>query len=71
MDAALLVMTEKRFGCLGVRAARTGGSIGIVTDFDLRRAMAADLLPRRVGEVMTPAPLTIGPETLAAEALHA
>jgi arabinose-5-phosphate isomerase len=69
MDAALLVMTEKRFGCLGV-VGDAGRLAGIVTDFDLRRAMAADLLTRRVDAVMNPAPFTIGPDTLAAEALH-
>jgi arabinose-5-phosphate isomerase len=69
MDAALLVMTEKRFGCLGV-VGEEGRLAGIVTDFDLRRAMAADLLTRRVDAVMNPTPFTIGPDTLAAEALH-
>jgi len=69
MDAALLVMTEKRFGCLGV-VAPDKKLAGIVTDFDLRRAMAADLLTRRVDAVMNPAPATIGPEALAAAALH-
>jgi arabinose-5-phosphate isomerase len=69
MDAALLVMTEKRFGCLGV-VSEDGRLAGIVTDFDLRRAMAADLLTRRVDAVMNPQPRTIGPETLAAAALH-
>ena len=69
MDAALLVMTEKRFGCLGVAGA-DGRLAGIVTDFDLRRAMGPDLLTRRVDAVMNPSPFTIRPETLAAEALH-
>jgi len=69
MDAALLLMTEKRFGCLGVVGA-DGRLIGIVTDGDLRRAMGPTLLSRRVGEIMTASPLTIGPEALAAEALH-
>jgi arabinose-5-phosphate isomerase len=69
MDAALLVMTEKRFGCLGV-VAEDGRLAGIVTDFDLRRAMAADLLTRRVDAVMNPAPRTIVPDALAAAALH-
>ncbi len=69
MDRALLVMTEKRFGCLGVVDA-AGRLVGIVTDGDLRRAMGPDLLSRRVGEVMTAAPRTIGPDALAAEALH-
>ena len=63
-------MTEKRFGCLGV-VDDDGRLIGIVTDGDLRRAMGPDLLARRVGEMMTHAPRTIGPDALAAEALHA
>ena len=53
MDAALLLMTEKRFGCLGV-VGGDGRLIGIVTDGDLRRAMGPTLLQRRVGEIMTP-----------------
>ena len=69
MDMALLLMTAKRFGCLGVADA-AGRLVGILTDGDLRRAMGPDLLARRVGEVMTPAPRTIGAEALAAEALR-
>lgn len=70
MDHALLVMTEKRFGCLGVVEA-TGRLIGIVTDGDLRRAMGPDLLLRRVADIMTKSPRTIGADALADEALHA
>lgn len=70
MDQALLLMTEKAFGCLGVvDAARR--LIGIITDGDLRRAMGPDLLSSRVASVMTRGPRTIGPDALAAEALHA
>jgi arabinose-5-phosphate isomerase len=70
MDRALLVMTEKRFGCLGV-VDQAGRLIGIVTDGDLRRAMGPDLLSRQVGEVMTRTPRTIAADALAGEALHA
>ncbi len=69
MDAALLVMTEKHFGCLGV-TDRGGKLIGVITDGDLRRAMGPDLLARTAGEIMTASPRSIGPEALAAEALH-
>ena len=69
MHAALLAMTEKRFGCLGV-TDEDGRLIGIVTDGDLRRAMGPDLLDRRVDGVMTRTPRTIGPDSLAAEALR-
>ena len=70
MAAALVRMTEKRFGCLGV--VSDGGVLtGIVTDGDLRRAMGPDLLSRRAGDIMTVSPRTIGPDALAAEALRA
>ncbi len=68
MSEALLVMTAKTFGCVGVVDA--GGSlIGIVTDGDLRRHMDPDLLHRRVVDIMTREPKTIRPGALAAEAL--
>ena len=70
MDHALVIMTEKRFGCLGVTGP-DGCLIGILTDGDLRRAMDPALLTRSVGEIMTRDPRTIGPEALADEALHA
>ena len=70
MADALVLMTEKRFGCLGVTSPG-GVLLGIVTDGDLRRAMGPDLLTRTVEDVMTRAPRTIGPDALAQEALHA
>ena len=69
MHRALLLITEKQFGCLGVVDA-ANRLTGIVTDGDLRRSMGPDLLSRQAGDVMTHAPRTIGPEALAAEALH-
>jgi arabinose-5-phosphate isomerase len=69
MDRALLLITEKRFGCLGITDPG-GRLVGIITDGDLRRAMGPDLLVRRAAEVMTTSPRTVGPEALAAEALH-
>ena len=68
MPEALIRMTGGGFGCLGIVDA-AGVLVGIVTDGDLRRAMAPDLLARHAGEVMTAAPVTIGPDALAAEAL--
>ena len=69
MHAALIEMSAKRFGCLGVLDAG-GCLIGIVTDGDLRRHMGPDLLARPVGEIMTRAPRGVGPEALAADALR-
>ena len=69
MDRAILLITEKHFGCLGIVDA-AGRLLGIVTDGDLRRAMAPDLLGRRVEAVMTSEPRVIGPDALAEAALH-
>jgi len=69
MNQALLLMTGKGFGLVGVVNDREQ-LIGIVTDGDLRRSMGPDLLDRTVAEIMTAAPLTIGPEALAGEALR-
>lgn len=75
MDAALVAMSEKRFGCLGI--VEDGRLVGVITDGDLRRALQpgaaapqAALLARTAGEVMTRRPRAIGPDTLAAEALR-
>ena len=67
MGEALLVMTNKGFGCVGV-TTREGLLSGIVTDGDLRRHMDG-LLSRTAGEVMTEAPSAIRAQALAAEAL--
>jgi arabinose-5-phosphate isomerase len=68
MRQALLLMTGKGFGCVGVVEA--GRLVGIVTDGDLRRAMGPDLLEQPVVAVMTRDPRTIRPEALAADALR-
>jgi arabinose-5-phosphate isomerase len=68
MRDALLVMTTRRFGCVGVTDP-AGRLSGIVTDGDLRRHMNPDLLTQSVGDIMTGAPKTIGAGALAAEAL--
>ena len=67
MSDALLVMSEKRFGAVGV-IDTAGALIGLITDGDLRRHMDG-LMSHIAGEVMTRAPLTIAPSALAAEAL--
>ncbi len=68
MSEALLVMTAKRFGCVGVVDAK-GKLAGIITDGDLRRRMSPKLLELRTPDVMTAKPKTIRPQALAAEAL--
>ena len=66
---AVLEMTEKRLGCVGVVA--DGRLIGIITDGDLRRHMAPDVLTRAAREIMTRDPRTIGPRALAVEGVAA
>ena len=68
MQDALLMMTEKRFGCAGV-VDGDGRLIGLITDGDLRRHMG-ELMGRSAGEVMTREPLTAEPAMLAADALR-
>ena len=68
MSEALLIMTAKSFGCVGI-VDDTGRLQGIVTDGDLRRHMSDNLLSLTAGEVMTPRPRTISPDALASEAL--
>ncbi|HZT88733.1 MAG TPA: KpsF/GutQ family sugar-phosphate isomerase [Stellaceae bacterium] len=68
MSEAILVMTAKSFGCVGVRDD-DGRLVGVITDGDLRRHMDDSLLRRSVAEVMHAAPKTIAPARLAAEAL--
>ena len=70
MEHALIEMTGKRFGCVGV-VDDAGLLVGIITDGDLRRRMKVshDLLAEPVEQVMTPRPMTITPDTMAAEAL--
>jgi len=68
MAEAILVMTAKSFGCVGV-TDDAGKLVGIVTDGDLRRHMGDDMLRATVDAVMSARPKTIRPQALAAEAL--
>jgi arabinose-5-phosphate isomerase len=68
MAEAMLVMTTKSFGCVGV-IDPSGRLLGIITDGDLRRHMGDGLLRRTVDAVMNAEPKTIRPQALAAEAL--
>ncbi|MBL6929324.1 MAG: KpsF/GutQ family sugar-phosphate isomerase [Rhodospirillales bacterium] len=69
MADALIVMTAKSFGCVGI-VDEAGALLGIVTDGDLRRHMSADLIGRRAADVMTVGPTTIRPDALASEAVQ-
>lgn len=69
MSEALVTMTQKAFGCLGVVDGR-GRLVGVITDGDLRRHMGADLLTATAADIMTQKPKTIRPDLLASAALE-
>lgn len=66
----LLVMTRHKAGSLSVVNGR-GKLAGVFTDGDLRRRMSGDanILERALKEVMTPNPICVRADALAAEAL--
>ena len=69
MSTALVTMTQKSFGCLGVVDAK-GKLSGVITDGDLRRHMGANLLAARTGDIMTRKPKVVAPDMLASAALE-
>ncbi len=69
MSDALLTMTNKSFGCVGIVGA-DGRLDGIITDGDLRRHMSPDLLGRKTSEIMNTGVTTIGPNAVASEAVQ-
>jgi arabinose-5-phosphate isomerase len=69
MADAIVEMTAKGFGCVGI-TDRDGRLAGIITDGDLRRHMGPDLLAARVEDVMTRGPKTVSGDQLVSEALE-
>ena len=69
MADAIVVMTAKGFGCVGIVDA-AGKLAGIITDGDLRRHMRPDLLAARVETVMTKSAKTVSGDQLVSEALE-
>ncbi len=68
MSEALVVMTAKCFGCIGI-TGQGKRLVGIITDGDLRRHMGDGFLEHPTREVMTGGPKTMAADTLAASAL--
>jgi arabinose-5-phosphate isomerase len=71
MDRVIVEMTTKGLGCANV-VDEQGHLAGIVTDGDLRRLLSrpGDALAHTAGEVMTPSPKRMTPDTLAVDALN-
>ena len=66
---AVVEMSSKRGGCVGVLEEGTDKLLGMITDGDLRRHLSPDLLDKSVAEIMTKNPQTISGKIMAAEAL--
>lgn len=69
MQEALLTMTSKMLGCVGI-VDESGKLEGIITDGDLRRCMSADIMGKKASDVMTKNPKIIAPDVMAVEALN-
>ncbi|MEP4562888.1 MAG: KpsF/GutQ family sugar-phosphate isomerase [Nitratireductor sp.] len=68
MPEAVMMLAQKRFGCVCVTDA--GGRLaGIFTDGGLARSLDRNLAELAVEDLMTRAPKTIGPATLAGAAM--
>ena len=70
MSSAIIEITSKGFGCVGVTCSKKGELIGIITDGDLRRYMNPDLLKKKVREIMTNKPLTLNKNSFIRESLE-
>ena len=68
MDQALIALSEKNLGAVLVVDSKSAMK-GIITDGDLKRHMAPDLLQQPVAAIMTKNPKTIDAQLLAVEAL--
>lgn len=69
MQEALMTMSAKMLGCVGI-VNKSGELIGVITDGDLRRWMAPNLIEEKVSKVMTKNPRTCTPDVLIAEAVN-
>ena len=55
MSKALLTMTRKSFGCIGV-VNKNKQIVGIITDGDLRRKLNSKFFDKKAAEIMTKNP---------------
>lgn len=68
MDQAILMLSEKNLGAVIIIDDQKN-LLGIITDGDLKRHMAPDLLIKSVKDIMSPSPRTINAHVLAVKAL--
>ena len=69
MQDALITMSAKMLGCVGIVNTQ-GDLVGMITDGDLRRWMAPNLIEEKVSKVMTKNPRTINPDALIVDAVN-
>ena len=69
MSKALIVMTKKSFGCIGVLDNKNN-IVGIITDGDLRRKINSKFLDKKASEVMTKNPTIADKFMLVGEAVN-
>ncbi len=58
IDEVILIMTNKRLGCIGLTDEK-GTLTGIITDGDLRRSLHQNILNKPASHIMTHSPITI------------
>ena len=68
ISEALVIMTKKRFGCIGLTDT-SGDLAGIITDGDLRRCLSGNILGRESKDIMTRKPITISNEMTVSSAI--
>ena len=69
MSKALLTMTRKSFGCIGVINNKKQ-IVGIITDGDLRRKLNSKFFNKKASEVMTKNPTVASRDMLVGEAIN-
>ena len=69
MSKALLTMTQKSFGCVGV-VNKSKQIVGIITDGDLRRKLNSKLFDKKASEIMTKNPTLANKNMLVGEAIN-
>ena len=69
MSKALLIMTQKSFGCVGI-LNKKNQIVGVITDGDLRRKLNSKFFEKKASEIMTKNPKLVGKDMLVSEALN-
>ncbi len=67
MGDVIYIMSSKGFGAMGI--VEDGRLVGFISDGDLRRHMAPDLLQKTARDVMSPHPFSLPPTCLVEKAL--